>query len=189
MTNCKAFITTNNGKASRRCKRSASVNGFCYTHKQTRSNDELVAADALVTLSQFSQTQDDLSNQNTSYNTPVLFNYKDTINSMEREYNNSMDYLNVEFQKLKSHLTLDELDKMEVMCTGTFEKYEDYSNSLKHDIDNQLNYYENIIEKLYEERKILTSNMKYREEQVDEMKRLVSDARERLTYLHNLLTL
>lgn len=186
MTHCKAFITTTNGKKTRRCKKSASVGGFCFTHRQRRTTDELVVADALVTLSQTQQT-DELSQQ-TSY-TPTLFNYKDTINSMERDYNNSMEFLNIEFQKLKSHLTLHELDKMDVLCAGAFEKYEDYSNSLKHDIDNQLDYYENIIERLYEDRKILVSNMKCREEQMEEMKRLVSDARERLTYLHELLTL
>lgn len=200
MASCKAFISTQSGKKTRRCKKSAKENGLCSSHKQkelllTKTKEELVAANAMVMLSQSSQTQnnnvvmsDSETNTKQEYTHPFA-NYKDTINSMEREYNNSMEYLNVEFQKLKSHLTLTELDKMEVLCTGTFEKYEDYSNSLKHDIDNQLDYYENIIERLYEDRKIIISNMKYREEQVDEMKRLISDARERLTYLHDLLTL
>lgn len=192
MTHCKAFISTSSSKKTRRCKRSAKEGGLCSVHKQkeillTKTKDELVAANAMITLSQSSQTQLDTTVK-MDY-THSFANYKDTIKSMEREYNNSMEYLNVEFQKLKSHLTLTELDKMEVLCTGTFEKYEDYNNSLKHDIDNQLDYYENIIERLYEDRKILVSNMKHREEQVEEMKRLITDARERLTYLHDLLTL
>ena len=197
---CKAFITTKNSNKTRRCKRHATLNGLCSSHKTknllTRTKTELDAADALVTLSQIHQcnvsteSTSQLTNQSIETVDYTGFtNYKDTINSMEREYNNSIEFLNIEFQKLKSHLTLNELDKMDVLCKGIFEKYEEYNNNLKTDIDTQLDYYENIIEKLYEDRKILVSNMKYREEQMEEMKTLVTDARERLTYLHDLLTL
>lgn len=202
---CKAYITNKNEKKSRRCKKSASSSGFCSTHKKkqillSNSMSDLNAAESLVTLSQSTQSQQEHDYQSTQaqqehdYNadcdyTHSFSNYKDTIKSMEREFTNSMEYLNVQLHELKSHLTLTELEKMDVLCTSYFEKYEDYGMSLKNDIKNQLEYYEKMVESLYEDEKILESNMKYRKDQSAEMNKLIQDAKERLVYLHDLLTL
>lgn len=187
---CKASVQTNSSRKTRKCKNSAKRNGLCSLHLQ---REELDVAETLLTLSKESQiTEDSMSNEyldsNNTY-THSLSNYTDVINSMERDFNNSMEYLNVQFHELKSNLTLTELDKMEVLFTGYFEKYEDYNNNLKNDIKTQLEYYENIVEKLYNDKKILESHIQYRKEQCEEMKRLITYARERLLNLHDLLTL